>query len=131
AVFPLAGALGVVALTRGRVVGRTRTAAVVAAWSGSAAAFSGGLWTAVTTLGTTDLAAAGNPAGGLAMLCWLLAGFALAVAGLLAVSGTRVGSLDATGRGDRLAPRCGSRAISATGAAPNREPAGRGGAPAA
>lgn len=87
AVFPLAGAVGVLALARGRVAGRARTAAVVAAWCGSAAAFSGGLWTAVTTLGTTDLAAAGNPAAGLAELCCLLAGFALAVAGLLAVSG--------------------------------------------
>ncbi len=88
AVFPLVGAAGVLALVRGRVTGRAHTAAVVAAWCGSAAAFSGGLWTAVTTLGTTDLAAGGNPAAGLGELCCLLAGFALAVAGLLAVSGT-------------------------------------------
>lgn len=87
AVFPLAGAAGLLALVRGRVTGRARTAAVVAAWTGSAAAFSGGLWTAVTTLGTSDLAAAGHPAAGLAELCCLLAGFAMAVAGLLAVSG--------------------------------------------
>ncbi len=87
AVFPLAGAAGVLALARGRTVGRVRTVAVVAAWCGSGAAFAGGLWTAVTTLGTTDLSAAGNPATGLGQLCCLLAGFALAVAGLLAVSG--------------------------------------------
>lgn len=84
AVFALAGAVGTVALVRGRA---RRRVAVVAAWAGSAALFAGGLWTAVTTLGTTDLAAAGNPATGLGQLCGLLAGFALAVAGLLAVSG--------------------------------------------
>lgn len=97
AVFPLLGASGVLAL----ICGRAGTAAVVATWCGSAAAFSGGLWTAVTTLGTTDLAAAGNPAVGLGQLCFLLAGFALAVAGLLAVSGSPVPARSA-GRGVAL-----------------------------
>lgn len=87
AAFPLAGAAGVLALARGRVDGRSRTVAVVAAWCGSAAAFAGSLWVAVATLGATDVAATGNPASGLGLLCCLLGGFALAVAGLLAVSG--------------------------------------------
>lgn len=87
AAFAVAGAAGVLALVRGTRV----TAAVVAGWSGSAALFSWGLWTAVTTLGASELAAVGRPAYGLAQLTGLLGGFALAVAGLLALSGRSAG----------------------------------------
>lgn len=88
AAFALAGAAGVIALARGTRV----TGAVVAGWAGSAAMFSWGLWTAVTTLGASDLSAAGLPAYGLAQLTGLLGGFALAVAGLLALSGQATGA---------------------------------------
>ncbi|RZT85242.1 hypothetical protein EV383_2106 [Pseudonocardia sediminis] len=83
AAFAAAGAAGVLALSRGT---RT-TATVVAGWSGSAAMFAWGLWSAATTMGASDLSAAGHPAYGLAQLTGLLGGFALAVAGLLALSG--------------------------------------------
>lgn len=83
AAFAAAGAAGVIALSRGSRTG----AAVVAGWSGSAAMFAWGLWTAVTTMAASDLQATGLPAYGLAQLTGLLGGFALAVAGLLALSG--------------------------------------------
>ena len=82
--FAAAGAAGVIAVAGGA---RTRTA-VVAGWSGSAAMFAWGLWTAVTTMGVSDLSAVGHPVYGLANLTGLLGGFALAVAGLLALSGS-------------------------------------------
>ncbi|MDN5918132.1 MAG: hypothetical protein L0I76_24060, partial [Pseudonocardia sp.] len=87
AAFALAGAVGVIALARGTRV----TSAVVAGWAGSAAMFSWGLWTAVTTMSASDLNASGLPAYGLAQLTGLLGGFALAVAGLLALSGPAIG----------------------------------------
>ncbi|MET0188954.1 MAG: hypothetical protein ABW212_08160 [Pseudonocardia sediminis] len=89
AAFAAAGAAGVLALSRGT---RTTTV-VVAGWSGSAAMFAWGLWSAATTMGASDLSAAGNPAYGLAQLTGLLGGFALAVAGLLALSGRDAGAV--------------------------------------
>lgn len=86
AAFAVAGAAGVLALARGTRV----TTAVLAGWTGSAAMFSWGLWTAVTTMGAAaEVGAGGLPAYGLAQLAGLLGGFALAVAGLLSLSGPR------------------------------------------
>lgn len=82
-----AGAVGVLALVRGAVGHRWLTTA--AAWAGSAAMFSWGLWGAVTTMAGTALSAP-DPLGGMANLTGLLGGFALAVAGLLALLGTGV-----------------------------------------
>lgn len=83
AALAVAGAIGVLALTRARTA--HRWAATVAAWVGTAAMFSWGLYTAALVLGDTALGSVGSPAGGLAQLCGLLGGFALAVAGLLAL----------------------------------------------
>ncbi|MFC5993324.1 hypothetical protein ACFQE5_03745 [Pseudonocardia hispaniensis] len=80
----VAGAVGVLALVRGPA--RRRRLATLAAWTGSAAMFSWELWTAVTTMGATALSAAGAPLMGMAQLAGLLGGFALAVAGLLALA---------------------------------------------
>ena len=84
--FAVAGALGV----RG-LVGTTarRWAATAAAFAGSAAMFSWGLWSAVTTMAGTALGGAA-PLAGTAALTGLLGGFALAVAGMLALVGTGV-----------------------------------------
>ncbi len=78
------GAAGVLALVRGTA--RRRWLAATAAWIGSAAMFSWGLWAAVATMGATALSAGGAPLAGLAGLTGLLGGFALAVAGLLALA---------------------------------------------
>ncbi|MFP5020504.1 hypothetical protein [Pseudonocardia phyllosphaerae] len=84
--FGLAGVVAVVRLARGR----GSAAVVVTAWAGTAVPFANGLWSAVTTMGATALSGSGDPAQGLAQLCGLLGGFALAVAGLLAVGGSSV-----------------------------------------
>ncbi|GAA1837840.1 hypothetical protein GCM10009836_15760 [Pseudonocardia ailaonensis] len=81
AALAVAGAVGVVTLLRGG--GR---AAAVAAWLGSGAMFSWGLYTTALTMGGTVMAAGTTPASGLAALTGLLAGFALAPAGLLALT---------------------------------------------
>lgn len=64
-----------------------RWLAVALAWVGTGAMFAWGLWTvALTTAGTAM--AAPDPVTGPAALTGLLGGFALAVAGLLALTGT-------------------------------------------
>lgn len=89
AALVLAGAAGVLLLASGR----PGTAVVTTAWVGSAVAFADGLYATAITMGATDLAAgAGSPAAGMAHVVGLLAGFALAVAGLLAVSGSATGT---------------------------------------
>jgi hypothetical protein len=93
AALQILGVLGVTALARD--TGR-RTAAVAAGWTGSAALFSWGLWGTVNTVASTPLSAAGYPLTGLAGLAALLGGFALAVAGLLALAGTGVARPPAT-----------------------------------
>lgn len=80
----VAGAVGVLMLVRGTA---RRRFATVAGWSGSAVIFSWGLWAAVTTMGSTALSTSGAPLAGMAQLTGLLGGFALAVAGLLALIG--------------------------------------------
>ena len=76
-----AGIAGVLALA----AGRPGPVAVVAAWTGSAVPFAGGLWAVVSAVGIAGPGSA--PAlRGLADLAGLLGGFALAVAALLAVS---------------------------------------------
>jgi hypothetical protein len=96
AALALAGAAGVVALVRARPV--PRWAAVAAAWTGSAAMFAWGLYIVGIGLATTAPAggsaaagaatlAGGSAAGGAAQLAGLLGGFALAVAGMLALVG--------------------------------------------
>ncbi|WP_219417173.1 hypothetical protein [Pseudonocardia nigra] len=87
AALAVAGAVGVLALARGR--GIHRWSAVAAGWTGSAAMFSWGLYTAVITMADTPFDAS-HPVGGMAQLTGLLGGFALAVAGLLALAGTGV-----------------------------------------
>jgi hypothetical protein len=84
AALALAAAVGVVALVRARPT--SRWAAVGAAWTGSAAMFSWGLYTVVVRM-TTDMAAVGSAAAGTAQVTGLLGGFALAVAGMLALVG--------------------------------------------
>jgi hypothetical protein len=96
AALELIGVLGVTALARD--TGR-RAAAVAAGWIGSAVLFSWGLWGTVNTVGGTPLSAAGDPLSGLSGLCALLAGFALAVAGLVALAGTGVARPPATVKG--------------------------------
>jgi hypothetical protein len=93
AALELIGVLGVTALARDTV---RRAAAVAAGWIGSAVLFSWGLWGTVNTVGGTPLSAAGDPPSGLSGLCALLGGFALAVAGLLALAGTGVARPPAT-----------------------------------
>lgn len=87
ALLAVAGAAGVVALVRGRTA--HRRLAVTAAWTGSGAMFSWGLWAAVTTMSAGPLAN-GDALVGMARLTGLLGGFALAVAALLALVGTGV-----------------------------------------
>ncbi|GAA5119728.1 hypothetical protein [Pseudonocardia adelaidensis] len=85
AALAIAGAAGAVALVRGRR--GSRWAAVAAAWTGTAAMFSWGLYTVVVRMaagGFTSYAAA----AGTAQVTGLLGGFALAVACLLALVGT-------------------------------------------
>jgi hypothetical protein len=87
AALAVAGAVGVLALVRG--IAAHRWTAVAAAWIGSAAMFSWGLYSVVVAVAVSPLAGT-SPLGGLAQLTGLLGGFALAVAGLLAVAGTGV-----------------------------------------
>jgi hypothetical protein len=85
AALAIAGAAGVAALVRTRPV--PRWAAVAAAWTGSAAMFSWGLYTVTVGMTTTALGAGSDAAAGGAQLTGLLGGFALAVAGMLALVG--------------------------------------------
>ena len=83
AALPAIGAAGVLALVRGTLRPWVATAA---AWTGTAAMFSWGLYnTAIATLHTPLVA--GSTALGMAQLTGLLGGFALAVAGLIALTG--------------------------------------------
>lgn len=89
AVLVLAGAAGVWRLA----AGHSGTALVTTAWVGSAVAFTDGLYATAITMGATELSAgAASPAALLSHLVGLLSGFALAVAGLLAVSGSTAGT---------------------------------------
>lgn len=84
AAFALVGAAGVQVLVRG---GRNhRLLAAAAAWTGSAAMFSWGLYIALLTMGANPLGGHGDPIVGMAQLTGLLGGFALAVAGLLSLT---------------------------------------------
>jgi hypothetical protein len=85
AALAIAGAAGVAALVRTRPV--SRWAAAAAAWTGSAAMFSWGLYTVTVGMTTTALGAGPDAAAGGAQLTGLLGGFALAVAGMLALVG--------------------------------------------
>ncbi|WP_147260755.1 hypothetical protein [Pseudonocardia hierapolitana] len=85
AALAVAGAAGVVALVRGRP--QSRWAVVAAAWTGSAAMFSWGLYTVVVRMAGGGFTTYG-PAAGTAQVAGLLGGFALAVAGMLALVGT-------------------------------------------
>jgi len=87
AALALAGAAGTVALVRRR---GSRWAAVAAAWTGSAAMFSWGLYTVAVRM-TADGFVTYDAAAGGAQLTGLLGGFALAVAGMLALVGTGEG----------------------------------------
>jgi hypothetical protein len=82
AALAVAGAAGVLALVRGT----GRWPAAVAGWTGSAAMFSWGLYGTTTAVAVTQLAGHA-PASALAQLTGLLGGFALATAGLLALTG--------------------------------------------
>jgi hypothetical protein len=82
AALAVAGAAGVVALVRARPA--ARWAAVAAAWTGSAAMFSWGLYLIVVRIVVGPVA---DAAAGTAQLTGLLGGFALAVAGMLALVG--------------------------------------------
>jgi hypothetical protein len=84
AALAVTGAVGAVVLVRARPSGRW--AAVAAAWTGSAAMFSWGLYTVVVRL-TTDGFTQLSAADGAAQVTGLLGGFALAVAGMLALVG--------------------------------------------
>lgn len=84
ALLGLLGPLGVVALVRGPA-GRW---AVAAAFTGSGTLFAWGLWNTVTLVAGPALSGAAGPPA-LAQLAALLAGFALAVAGLLALTRER------------------------------------------
>jgi hypothetical protein len=86
AALAVAGAAGVVALVRARPV--SRWAAVAAAWTGSAAMFAWGLYTVTIGMTTSELGGGGtDAAAGAAQVTGLLGGFALAVAGMLALVG--------------------------------------------
>ncbi|TQM44694.1 hypothetical protein FB388_2065 [Pseudonocardia cypriaca] len=85
AALAIAGAAGVAALVRTRPV--SRWAAVAAAWTGSAAMFAWGLYTVTVGMTTTALGGGSDAAAGGAQLTGLLGGFALAVAGMLALVG--------------------------------------------
>jgi hypothetical protein len=82
--FAAAGALGVARLATGAPT--HRWAAAVAAWIGTGAMFAWGLWSAVLTMAGTAMAGP-DPITGPAALAGLLGGFALAVAGLVALAG--------------------------------------------
>lgn len=82
ALLALLGAAGVLGLVRGS---EHRVAAVVAAWTGSAALFAWGLWTTALVATAAPLVTPDAVAGA-AHLTGLLGGFALAVAALLAVT---------------------------------------------
>jgi hypothetical protein len=82
--FAAAGALGVARLVTG--ASTHRWAAAVAAWIGTGAMFAWGLWSTVLTMAGTAMAGA-DPITGPAALAGLLGGFALAVAGLVALVG--------------------------------------------
>ena len=86
--FALAGAAGVVALVRGRPGARWGAAA--AAWTGTAAMFSWGLYTVVVRMAADGFTTYGAAAG-TAQVTGLLGGFALAVAGMLALVGSGEG----------------------------------------
>lgn len=86
AALALAAAAGVVALLRARPV--PPWAAVAAAWTGSAAMFAWGLYTVTIRMTTTAFAGGSDAAAGTAQVTGLLGGFALAVAGMLALVGT-------------------------------------------
>ncbi|ANY05056.1 hypothetical protein [Pseudonocardia sp. HH130630-07] len=88
AILVLTGVAGTLRLTGGR----SGPVAVLGAWTGSAVAFAGGLYGVVVTMGATALGGAGSAAWGLAQVSSLLSGFALAVAGLLALAGSPSGS---------------------------------------
>lgn len=88
----VAGAAGVLMLVRGTE--HRRWLAAVAGWVGSAAMFSWGLYAAVITMGATALSAAGDPVDGMASVTGLLGGFALAVAGLLALAPARAATVE-------------------------------------
>lgn len=83
----VAGAAGVLALARG---GRARPA-LAAAWTGSAAMFSWGLYATLLAVvpSTLSAGAGADPVTALAQLTGLLGGFALAVAGLMALTEPR------------------------------------------
>ncbi|WP_232662150.1 hypothetical protein [Pseudonocardia sp. TRM90224] len=78
----VAAIAGMIALVKGRA--ERRWLAVGGVFAGSAAPFSWGLWAAVTMMGTTVFDGT-NALAGMAGLSGLLGGFALAVAGLLAL----------------------------------------------
>ncbi|MCO1656407.1 hypothetical protein [Pseudonocardia humida] len=82
AAFAVLGAAGVLALLSGPPA--ARAAAAVAAWTGSAVTFSWGLYHMALVVGV-DAYRGGSGLPGAAHLTGLLAGFALAVAGLLAL----------------------------------------------
>lgn len=85
-VLAIVGAAGVVALVRTRPA--SRWAAVAAAWTGSAAMFAWGLYTVTIGMTTSELGGGGtDAAAGAAQVTGLLGGFALAVAGMLALVG--------------------------------------------
>ncbi|OZM76281.1 hypothetical protein CFP66_41725 [Pseudonocardia sp. MH-G8] len=85
AALAVAGAAGVVVLARSRPT--SRWAATAAAWTGTAAMFAWGLYTVVIAM-TASSYAGGSPAAGAAQVTGLLGGFALAVAGMLALVGS-------------------------------------------
>ncbi|MGI5129414.1 hypothetical protein ACQEVB_21585 [Pseudonocardia sp. CA-107938] len=86
ALFAAAGALGVARLAGGAT--EHRFASAVAGWVGTGAMFAWGLWSAVLTMAGTALAHP-DPISGPAALAGLLGGFALAVAGLVALAGAQ------------------------------------------
>ncbi|MBO4237988.1 hypothetical protein [Pseudonocardia alni] len=88
----LTGALGVLALRRGRA----GWSPVLMTFTGSAVLFTGGLWTLVSA--TAGPLATDRPLYVLAQLCGLLAGFAVAVAGMLVVSGRMCGPVTVSPR---------------------------------
>ncbi|HYH29180.1 MAG TPA: hypothetical protein VD903_02245 [Pseudonocardia sp.] len=84
AALAVAGAAGVVALVRSRA--GSPWMATAAAWTGSAAMFSWGLYPVVVAM-AAHAYANGTTASGTAHVTGLLGGFALAVAGMLALVG--------------------------------------------
>jgi hypothetical protein len=94
--FAAAGAIGVARLATGAPT--HRWAAAVAAWIGTGAMFAWGLWSAVLTMAGTAMAGP-DPLTGPAALAGLLGGFALAVAGLVALAGAERPAQVAAARG--------------------------------